>query len=261
MLSIVPAYNEAGRIVRALRILRASGADPVIVIANGCRDGTEWRVRSFGDPRVEVLVWPHPLGIDIPRAVGAAVALAREVPHALWYDGDWIGDVRHELRPFIRKVEHFDVDLALWDLGVDQFPDPALNHLWNKLKKSLPFGNRLEGVHPSLGPVALSARLLRAVPLSDVAKPPTLLAHAARLGLRVEVLARCPLARLASAHRVNGHRRAVLEAVTGDTMEALCILNNRPRTRQFAGNLYIGAHRERRWDHLATLVQFIRGGA
>ncbi|MDI3256748.1 MAG: glycosyltransferase [Kyrpidia sp.] len=260
MLCVMPAHNEAGRIVGALRTVLGAGADPVVVIANGCRDGTERRIRSMGDPRVHILDWPHPLGVDVPRAVGAAVALARRAPHTLWYDGDWIGDVRHELRRFMRDVERFDVDVALWDLGVDRFPDPALDHLWRKLKKELPFGGRLAGVHPSLGPLSLSARLLRAVPLPDVAKPPTLLAHAARLGLRVEVLARCPLARLASAHRRSEHRAAVIEAVTGDTVEALCLLDGRPRTRRFAGTTYIGAHRNRRWDHLAALAASIRGG-
>ncbi|MBX6394637.1 MAG: hypothetical protein IRY98_02780, partial [Alicyclobacillaceae bacterium] len=222
--------------------------------------GTEERVMALGDWHVELIRWPYPLGVDVPRAVGAAVAVARRARHTLLYDGDWIGDVRHELKGFLRDVERFDVDLALWDLGVDHFPDPALQYLWRQMKKKLPFGSRLEGVHPSLGPISLSARLLRAIPISDVAKPPTLLAHAARLGLRVEVLARCPLPRLASAHRRGEHRRAVIEAVTGDTIEALCVLEQRPRSRQFGGKTYIGAHRLRRWDHLHTLCELMTNG-
>lgn len=259
MLCVMPAHNEALRIGRALRTVREAGARPVIVVANGCRDGTEDRVCALGDPEVQVLYWPYPLGIDVPRAAGAILALARRAPYVLFYDADWIGDVRQELRAFLRDSVRFRVDLALWDLGVNRFPDPTLDYLWKLLKKKLPFGGRLEGVHPSLGPVCASRRLLERIPLSDAAKPPTLLAHAARHRLRVEVLGRCPLARLASAHRRGPHGAAVIEAVTGDTLEALCILDHRPRSRQFGGKTYDGAHLFRRWDQLAALRELIGG--
>ncbi|MBX6396393.1 MAG: hypothetical protein IRY98_11960, partial [Alicyclobacillaceae bacterium] len=70
MLCVIPAHNEAGRIAHAIRTVRGAGAAPVVVIANGCVDGTEERVMALGDWHVELIRWPYPLGVDVPRAVG-----------------------------------------------------------------------------------------------------------------------------------------------------------------------------------------------
>jgi len=76
---IIPAYNRAGMILRAVRSVLASGRDDyeIIVIDDRSTDDTAAVVESLGDPRVRVLRQPVNRGVCAARNAGIDVARGR----------------------------------------------------------------------------------------------------------------------------------------------------------------------------------------
>jgi glycosyltransferase involved in cell wall biosynthesis len=79
VLVVVPAYDEAPRIVRVLRSMPAF-VDRVVVVDDASGDDTAARARAVDDPRIEVMV--HPTN----RGVGSAIASGYR--HALTIAGE-----------------------------------------------------------------------------------------------------------------------------------------------------------------------------
>jgi len=73
---VVPAKNEAGRAVTVLQNLGTLPIDHIIFISNGCKDATMYEVLQMRLPKLQIIYFHDCLGIDIPRAIGAKVALS-----------------------------------------------------------------------------------------------------------------------------------------------------------------------------------------
>ena len=71
-LAVVPARNEATRLPRALRALRAQGVD-ALVVANGCTDATASVARQAGASVIETPILRG--GVGEARRIGMAAAL------------------------------------------------------------------------------------------------------------------------------------------------------------------------------------------
>ncbi|MGO0059400.1 glycosyltransferase family 2 protein [Brevibacillus fluminis] len=68
---IIPVCNEAATLPAVLASCASLQPFEIIVVANGCTDGTEEIARRFG---CTLISDPEPLGNDVGRAVGAAAA-------------------------------------------------------------------------------------------------------------------------------------------------------------------------------------------
>lgn len=66
MFAVIPARNEASRIASAIRNVRLAGATEIVVVVNGCHDGTRAVVRTLQASDLTVITFREALGVDIP---------------------------------------------------------------------------------------------------------------------------------------------------------------------------------------------------
>ena len=259
--AVVPVKNEAASVQKVLCTLLSLPADLIIPVLNGCTDGSAEKVRELREPRIKPLYFSGALGIDLPRAAGAHRAYLAGAQGVLFVDGDMggeIGDVLHRLADAVtREGTH----LALTDC----YPPQALAGLSElatrllsvrlALNRELGLDKDIGTASPSHGPHAVSRTFLERVPVWELAVPPVALALAVKSGLTVRVAATVPHARLGSPRRDAAHCHYIAETIIGDCLEALCVYQNRPRSRFCNHHLYLGYHPTRRFD---LLERFLR---
>jgi len=145
---VVPAYNEEAAIERCLRAIVA-GAAPgevdVVVVCNGCTDGTAARARrvAHDQPGIRVLELPQASKVAALRAGDAA---ADHLPRC-FVDADVAIDI-WSLRMLVEAGAPYAVPRAMRDLADASWPVRSFYRLWT----ALPFAAGLES-----GVYALSA--------------------------------------------------------------------------------------------------------
>jgi glycosyltransferase involved in cell wall biosynthesis len=256
--AIVPAKNEAGRIVTVLRNLALLPIDHIILIVNGCRDTTLYESLNLKLPKLQLLYFHECLGIDIPRAIGAKIALTLGSDIALFVDGDMVGTFNDKLKELIEATLTKKLDMALTNC----YPIP-LRHIekcnptfqWRlKLNKELALEKKLNIASPAHGPHALSKKLLQTLPLNELAIPPVSLALAKKHKLKIDIGTTIPHYLLGSCVKNSAHSTKIIDTIVGDCIEAISICKNEPRTRKWQEKTYIGYHNERRFDILDELL-------
>lgn len=262
--AVIPARNESRRIVYPLASCLAVPVDLVVPVLNGCEDDTWDWVRTFRDRRIQPVHFRAPLGIDVPRAVGAQEALGRGARVVLFVDGDLKGRIERHLRVLVGAVER-GLDLALSQCLSEPPAKPGLAREVYSFREELnrrlgllgppgesgagPDGG-LGAASPSHGPSAVSRRFLRVIPTRELGVPPVALTLARRAGLRIGVETHLPHARLGSAPRDKKHSEMIAHTIIGDCLEAMAVWEDRPRSRAHDGREYIGYAAGRRWDLL-----------
>lgn len=255
--AVVPAQNEAGRIVSVLGHLRAIATDLIITVINGSTDGTLREIESLGWPEVEIIHFSQSLGIDIPRVMGAALARRRGARTTLFVDGDLVGNL-HETLYNLQKTIAAGADLALTNCYPFFTPHSPLAHLVLCFRQRL---NTLCGLEealgvssPSHGPLAVSHRLLGEIPLPSLAIPPLgmVLAHLA--GLDIRVAAAIPHFRLGSALKNEQHGNLIAATIIGDCLEAMALYRGEPPSRCYLDWEFRGYDPYRRWDILTQYL-------
>jgi len=256
LVAVVPVKNEAPRLEKVLRNLLAVPVDMVVTVLNGCRDCSEQIVRSFPSRLVKALVFPEPLGIDVPRAVGALQVRKLGARAVLFVDGDMDGDIVDVLRDLAGAVTAGGMDLALTNC----YPVDELARLSDlasyllairlALNRELGLAQTIGPASPSHGPHAVSRRFLCSIPVREIAVPPVALALAARQGLKIGVGATIAHRHLGSPFRSPVHARCIAETIIGDSLEAINMARGLPRKRSLNGVTYLGYHPERRFDLL-----------
>ncbi|MBF7084149.1 glycosyltransferase family 2 protein [Desulfallas sp. Bu1-1] len=258
--AVIPAKNEAGSLGKVIAKLPVDLLDLVIPVLNGCTDNSLSVLLKMNCPLLAPLYFAEPLGIDVPRAVGAALARKLRAGGVLFLDGDMQGVDGEILRQLIRAVRDNGTDLALtncYPAGNYRGLSPEavrLIEIRKKLNQHLNLLEKIGSATPSHGPHAVSARLLELADPADFAIPPLLLARAARAGLQVAVHAETLHLLLGSSLRSNHHTQKILETITGDCLSALHARNGKPGHRTLDGREYIGYHNERRWDLLESFI-------
>ncbi len=260
LIAIIPARNEEGRISKILNTLhQIDEIEEILVVLNGSIDGTLKDILRFSDHKIKVLYFREPLGIDVPRAVGAACGKNRGGSGFLFIDGDLVGDIGTSLRNLLKNAAKLDLDMALTDC----YPTlPTKNQLAREMLAFRQLLNQEMGIYddiyvasPSHGPHFLSRRLLDYVPVEELAIPPVAMAVALKKSLAIGIAAKIPHSSLGSSIKNMYHSRMVSETVIGDTIEALEVFQNKKRTRIFKGKTYLGYHRERRFDLLQEFLK------
>jgi glycosyltransferase involved in cell wall biosynthesis len=129
---VVPTYNRARLIGETIESILAQQYDhlELIVVCDGCKDGTETVVSSFEDPRVRLVTQDNSGGPARPRNAGVARALGKYV--AFCDDDDlWMPQ---KLRLQVAVMER-EPDAALCFAGGVTFGDGARSVLAYRLKR------------------------------------------------------------------------------------------------------------------------------
>lgn len=255
---VVPARNEAPRIATVLRNLSLLPVDHIILVSNGSRDQTLPEALTLATPKLHILYFHEPLGIDVPRAIGAKLALALGSQAVAFVDGDMVGTISENIQELFRAVTCQHLDMALTNC----YPVPP-RHLercnptfvWRqRLNQTLGWEKKLQLATPAHGPHAVSRRLLETIPLPELAIPPVTLALARLHKLRVAIATTVPHYQLGSTLKSERHARTMIDTIVGDCLEAIAVYEGAPRSREWQQKRYLGFHPERRFD---LLEQFL----
>ena len=110
---VVPAQNEAGRIATVLQNLGTLPIDHIILVVNGSKDATMREVLELRLPKLQLIYFHECLGIDIPRAIGAKMALSLGSDVVAFVDGDMVGTFNENLMELVDGIQLKHLDLAL----------------------------------------------------------------------------------------------------------------------------------------------------
>ena len=251
---VVPARNEAGRIATVLQNLGTLPVDHIIVIANGSKDATMREILSLRLPKLQIIYFHECLGIDVPRAIGAKVALSLGSDVVAFVDGDMVGTFNENLMELVDGITLKHLDLALTNC----YPSPP-RHIerynptfqWRlNLNKELGLEKKIGLATTAHGPHAVSRRLLENIPLREIAVPPVVMALARQAKLKLDVATTIPHYRLGSSIKNQIHTNKIIDTIVGDCLEAIAAFRGEPRTRQWQNTSYQGYHSERRFDLL-----------
>lgn len=259
--AVIPAKNEEKSILATLTTILRLPVDYIILVLNGCTDQTFELARSIPDPRLHFLFFSEPLGIDIPRAVGALYAQHLGVKGALFIDGDMSGDIYQNLLHLLDAIES-GVDVALTNCYPYITCRQKLAHLVLKfrgrLNRELDLFKTLGLATPTHGPHALSQHALNILPSEAIAVPPLTLFWAKRNNLSIKVATSIPHGALHSPRKHRSHARLIAETIIGDCLMGLTLNQNIPMSRKLGKHQLLGYHPERRFDLLEKWAQSLR---
>ncbi len=253
-ITVIPAKNEAKTLEKVISNLPFDLLDCIIPVLNGCTDNSLDVLETINCPLLAPLWFTEPLGIDVPRAVGAIEASRLNADGILFIDGDMFGANKEMLTKLVLAVRDQGLDLALTNCyptitRSDISPAAAcLLKVREELNRQLQVFDIIGTATPSHGPHAVSGRLLRLTSPVDFAVPPMLLARASRAGLNIGVAAEITHMLLGSPLRSADHAYKITETIIGDCLSALYAKDGKFGPRTLYGRDYIGYHHERRWD-------------
>lgn len=258
---IIPAKNEEKSILATLTTILRLPVSYIIIVLNGCTDQTFQLACSIPDTRIHILFFSEPLGIDIPRAIGALYARQLGAKGALFVDGDMSGDIYQNLLTLITSVES-GIDVALTNC----YPYIYRRHnlanfvirFRSRLNRELDLYKCLGHATPSHGPHALSQRALQNLPSKAIAIPPLTLYWAKKNHLNIKVVTSIPHEALHSPRKHRRHARLIAETIMGDCQMGLTLLQKKPPTRSLGKHKLIGYHLERRFDLLKCWEQALK---
>ncbi len=256
--AVVPVHNEESRVGCLLRRLQnVEKIYKIFVILNGSNYSTVKEVQAAhhaNKQKITIVNFKAPLGIDVPRAVGAKLVSTHSICHAIFVDGDLVGEITKDLRCLIDTAESKKLDLALTDCYPEKNALEAVSspmHFFRRLlNQELNLHEKLGIASPSHGPHIVSRRLLQQIPWEDYAIPPTLLAYAQISNFNIGIGSIIPHGRLGSSIKNQTHSQLIVDTIAGDCLEALYMIRTQPRQRTFEGKTYLGYHEQRRFDLL-----------
>ncbi|WP_433943969.1 glycosyltransferase family 2 protein [Paenibacillus sp. SN-8-1] len=225
--AVVTVCNEAQTISAVLSELAKLPLCEIIVVLNGCRDGSFAEVRKHKG--VTLVHFPERLGHDVGRSLGAAAAKGDIL---LFTDGDLVIPAE-ELAAFIYEVDQ-GADLALNNIT----PQLPVFSKQDEVTRSKSFLNLVLG-RPDLKansltavPHALSRRAIQTIGTAALAVPPKAQALAIQHGLIVTAPSAVDVIkhnRIRAGNSGNGNR--VSRMILGDHVEALGEAMSRGGTR------------------------------
>ena len=261
--AVIPVHNEEKSILAVLATVLRLPLQYIIPVINGCTDRTMELVRSIPDPRLQIIYFQEPLGIDVPRAIGALYARHLNARGVLFIDGDMSGDLFSNLNQLIEAVES-DVDIALTNCY------PYITHRQKLASLVLKFRARLNRelslftllglATPTHGPHALSETALYHLSPQSMAIPPLTLVEAKKKGLTVRVATSIRHEALHSPRKQRRHARLIAETIIGDCLMGLAMAQDQPLVRTLGKHHLLGYHPERRFDLLREWEEALNQG-
>lgn len=258
-IAVIPAMNEENSITQVIKNVVNSRVDAIVLVANGCKDATcERAALASGNSKLHILHFPKPLGLDIPRAIGAAWAKKLYPSGLLFVDGDMKGELIRELQELIAGVQQ-GTDMALTNCYPHIYHRSELSRAVLQERETL---NRILGLFdqigpatPSHGPHAISARLLQTIPVQALAIPPLSLAWAATHHFNIGVSTAVTHHLLGSASRNDQHAVYIAQTITEDCRKASLYLQGKPLEKCLADKQHSKKHLlSRRFDILERFI-------
>lgn len=256
--TIVPVRNEENSIKLTLNMLLKTKTDKILVVLNGSTDNTYDRISEISSKKIHLLYFNKPLGLDVPRAVGAYFAYKEGASTFVFVDGDMKGDISSNIDDIITDISINKVDMALTNCY------PNLNKNSNLAKILLSFRkqfnielgvfNKIGYATPSHGPHGVSKKLIDIIGFENLAIPPISLALAVMNNLNINVSTEIPNHKLKSTIKDEFHAKQITNTIIGDCIEALCIFRGEERKRGFDNVNFLGYHKNRRFDILNFIL-------
>lgn len=227
-IAIIPAYNEALAISTTIKNTLQAQVDLIILVANGCTDLTcAEAFHACSHKTLKILHFTQPLGVDVPKAIGAAYALKYKPQGVLFLDGDLNGPIPPLLTDLKAAIEK-GLDLALTNCYPDKKQRSDLANQVLQARKELNvllnLDEKLGVATPSHGPHAISGKLLTELNLRFLAVPPKILVQAQFLSAAIDIGAAFPHQKLGSAPRTPLHSEKIAQTIIGDCQEAMSMI-------------------------------------
>ncbi|NLJ76005.1 MAG: glycosyltransferase family 2 protein [Peptococcaceae bacterium] len=257
--AVIPVKDEERRLKKTIGTLLSIPLDIIIPVVNGSSDGSCSIINRVHSKRIQPLYFIESLGIDVPRAIGAKVALDLGATVTLFLDGDMDGNIANNLVDLIMAVFKKGADMVLtncYPKGPQGYfawiPKLAAAVLEARcrLNREISLEETIGAASPSHGPHAVSRRFLLSIPLREIAIPPVSLALAAREALQVCVGTEIAHDKLGSPWKDSVHADLIAETIIGDCIEAGHVYRGTKRERLLDTVEYLGYHPRRRWDLL-----------
>lgn len=255
--AVIPARNESDKIRKVLTNVKAWAPDLTVVVANGCSDATIEEAIASGLSKTHIIEFSDPLGIDVPRAVGAKYAYEMGADTLVFIDGDMSGNIAPTIQELLAGI-HQGSDMAL----VNCYPyitrrlklTERMLSFRKLLNQELGLFHALGVASPCHGPHAVSRNLVKKIGFAPLAIPPLELAMAKAQGCVIKVHAAIPHLYLSSKSRPNAHSKLVTETIIGDCIEGIRFNRGEERNRFWEGIEYDGYNSQRRWDLLEAAL-------
>ncbi|MBB6215549.1 glycosyltransferase involved in cell wall biosynthesis [Anaerosolibacter carboniphilus] len=257
--TVVPVKDEEEKIDQTLHMLLKTQTDQIIVVLNGCQDRSFEIVKDMDDSRIEYIYCNKPLGMDIPRAVGAWIAFQRKAKGIVFVDGDMNGDLSSIIDTLINHLKEEKADMVLTNCYPEESSKSSMARMLLSFRKQLNLElnlfDKIGYSIPSHGPHGISSRFLMKIPIQELAIPPVSLALAAKNNLIVSVAASIPTRLLQSTTRDEYHAQQITKTIIGDCIEAVQVYRGKERNRGYDGIIFTGYHKNRRFDLLETFIK------
>lgn len=258
--AIIPARNEAENLQFLYSSLSGLPFDKIITVVNGSNDNTLDVVLKQKNPNNFMIYFNKPLGVDIPRAIGAWKAYLMGCTGFCFIDGDLTGNIRTVLLDIISELQS-GTDLALTNCYPLLTRRSTLTnnvlHFRGELNRMLDLYDSIGLASPSHGPHGISRCLLSTIPLAYLGVPPTLLVYAQKNNLKVKVASSFPHSKLGSAIKDNSHAIKMAHTIIGDCIEATFLAKREHRIRTFQNFNFDGYNSERRFDLLKEYSEVV----
>jgi hypothetical protein len=258
--SVVPAQNEEKTISHVIGNCLSAGATQVLIISNGTTDNTLKIARTYPDERVTAYCVPEPLGIDVPRAIGALIAYRQGADEILFCDGDLSGNLASHLSLLFGSMA-WNYDLSLTNCYPKGLPYGGM--AGRVIRERLDFNRAIgrEDLGAALmshGPSCISRRFLDVLPCQVLAIPPLAQALAVKKGLAVKIGASLDHGLLGSRERHGDHPDKIADLIIGDCILAKSVYSGNMPVRCTGLRPYIGLDNTRRWDLLNYHIEKVR---
>lgn len=219
--AVVTAKNEEKELPNVLKQLERLNLDEVIVVVNGSTDGSFEAARAMKN--AIIIHYPHPLGHDIGRAIGA---MASSSDIVLFLDGD-LPIAAEQLAPFVGEIER-GKDVALNDISkhIGLFSQRDAVTIMKEFLNRILGRSELGSVSLTAIPHAMSRKAMETIGYSLLAVPPKAQAKAAQLGLSIGLpISVDVISKNKIREKMNvGVKNPVADMIVGDHIEALAWL-------------------------------------
>ncbi|WP_432662512.1 glycosyltransferase family A protein [Wukongibacter baidiensis] len=256
--TIVPARNEGEKISRTLDMLLRTNSDMILVVVNGCTDNTLKRVSNIDSDRIQTLYFNKPLGLDVPRSIGALSAYESGASGFIFVDGDMIGNISNNINEIIFDISSNNIDMALTDCydetHISSNAAKILLSFRRQLNLELGIYDKIAYAIPSHGPHGISKKFIETVGFKSLSTPPVSLALAVKNRLNIKVSTRIPDHVLRSTTKDSLHASRISKTMIGDCIEACSIYQDNQPRRGFDGIDFLGYHKGRRFDILDLIL-------
>lgn len=252
--AVVPVKDEVLEVSKTLQMLLSTLCDKIVVVLNGCDDNSLKLVESHKSKRIDYIYFNKALGVDIPRVIGAHMALMENTKGVVFVDGDMKQGIEKQINHIVLSLRKEKCHMALTNCynSIMNLSSTAKLHLYYRKLLNMELGlfEKIGYSIPSHGPHGISRRLLDNLDLRELAIPPVSMALGAKKGYLIDVVTSIPVSSLPTTTRDEYHAHQIVKTLIGDCIEAIQAFKGQERSRSYHGKVFTGYHKNRRFDIL-----------